>query len=71
MLRSVVPLTSPTEMSTSRPNFEENIVTIAATGAAEAVTSASAIVLSTCPRRNHIAPVSASGNATRRTNAAT
>ena len=51
MLRSVVPLTSPTERSTSRLNFDANIETIAATGAEAAVTSASIISRGKCARK--------------------
>ena len=40
----VVPLTMPTERSTSRLNFAANIVTMAATGAEAAVTRESIMV---------------------------
>ena len=46
MLRSVVPLTSPTERSTSRLNLDANIETIAATGAEAAVMLQNALNLS-------------------------
>ena len=59
MLRSVVPLTSPTERSTSLPNFDENIETIAATGADAATTMASIISLGRCARRRYSPPSAA------------
>ena len=48
--RIVVPLTRPTEASTSRPNFAANIDTIAATGADAAITIASIMLRSSAAR---------------------
>ena len=57
MLIRVVPQTIPTDISTSRRNFAANMVTIAAAGAEDGMTTASIISRSSECRHGHIAAV--------------
>ena len=71
MLSNVEPLTTATDVSTSRPNFVANIETIAATGADAPIVIANIMLRSSPCRNGYIIAITMSGYATSRIAVAT